>query len=144
MPTYSDLARAFTALERSGVIARHNFLCCQTCGYAAMEEEIKRASTPVIGVAFYHAQDTECAADEGILYLSHSAAENDASDAQSALVSYTIVTALRDVGFVPLWNGSRNQRIKVAIDADSMAQQFPVSREDEYEEDDSDDDFYLN
>lgn len=142
MPTYHDVARAFTALEtRHRVIARHNFLCCQSCGYAAMEQEIKNADIvpPVIGVTFYHEQDTESAAKDGTLYLIHSAAENDVSDAQAALVSYTIVTALRDAGFAPVWSGSRHQRIQIAIDADSMARQFPDALEGEYIEDDIED-----
>src|SRR5215469_4841948 len=66
VPTDCDrLDRAFAALERSGVVARQNFTCCQNCGHAEIDDEIGEASKQrrIVGYTFYHFQDTERAAE---------------------------------------------------------------------------------
>lgn len=142
-PTYTALASAFTALNASGVIARHNYYDCQTCGYAAIEEEIKAAVAPVSGIVFYHEQKTERAAADGLLLLHHSASGDNPSKEEHRAVALTVISALRDAGFAPIWNGSPSMCIEIAIDADSMARQFFRASVDlEWdEEDDSGDDF---
>jgi len=47
----NNLTQAFKALRKAGYFARQNFLCCQSCGWAAIPEGKFEK------VVFYHAQD---------------------------------------------------------------------------------------
>lgn len=58
------LNHAFAVLEVLGIITRHNFMCCTTCGRAQLQHEMQemhRKDSYVRGYAFYHAQSTESA-----------------------------------------------------------------------------------
>jgi hypothetical protein len=47
----TNLTKAFAELRKNGYFAKQNFLCCQSCGWAALsDEEAKNA-------VFYHNQD---------------------------------------------------------------------------------------
>jgi hypothetical protein len=73
-PTDCDrLDRAFVRLGRSGIIGRHDFTCCQTCGHAEIEPHLwfasKVSTAPIWGYVFYHMQDTDRAVQGGRLFL---------------------------------------------------------------------------
>ena len=107
------LDQAFAALERSGVVARQNFACCQTCGHAEIGDEIAEAQekADVVGYTFYHMQDTERAAEGGGLYLSYGALEQTESALQK--VGRSIVEALRKEGLKAEWDGDPKKRIEI-------------------------------
>ena len=114
---FDRLTRAFDDLEDRGVVARHDFTCCQTCGRAEIEDEMDAVRTTgktVRGYAFYHTQDTERAIDGDGLMLSYGSIEDD--DEESVRVGEMIVGALKRVGLAPEWDGDLNSRIIVAMD----------------------------
>jgi hypothetical protein len=111
------LDAAFADLEAAGIVARQDFLCCQTCGCAEMpgEFDAMRASgrTPR-GYAFYHAQDTERGVEGAGVYLSFGDASFD-DGVKSVAIAQEIVDVLRDHGLQPEWNGTFGQRIRVPL-----------------------------
>jgi hypothetical protein len=117
------LIGAFRELGKLGVIARHNFLCCQSCGVAELNrlmiekivwgEEVK-------GAVFYHAQDNDHFFWQGgdlmIRYL-------EAVDDDDVRISALSVKELGDLvcevlsryGLALEWNGSPASAIRVLV-----------------------------
>jgi hypothetical protein len=119
-PAETDCDRldfAFLMLEEAhGIVARHNFTCCQTCGHSEIWGEVRAAQAqgPVTGYVFYHEQDTERAVEGGHLYLAYGAVDDD--DAATRDVARRIVQTLEEAGLPVEWNGDPRQRIRVALD----------------------------
>jgi hypothetical protein len=111
-PTDCDkLDTAFANLEKQGIVARQNFACCQTCGHAEIGDEITNASKKlkIKGYTFYHMQDTEGAAETGVLYLAYGSISGKNED--TLAIGHAIVEAVRGVGLKVDWNGSLDKRI---------------------------------
>lgn len=109
-PTDCDrLDDAFAALERSGVIARQNFTCCQTCGHYEIWDEVEKTDANADGYVFFHMQDTESAYEGHGLYLAYGSTREN--EEQSVSVALRIVCALREAGLVPEWDGDVGRRI---------------------------------
>ena len=54
-PTDCDrLDTAFAELDATGILARQNYTCCQTCGHAEIQSELERAEQPAR--LHYHGQ----------------------------------------------------------------------------------------
>lgn len=108
---------AFAALEARGIVSRQHFTCCGTCGSSEIWDEIdavQQAGRSMRGYAFYHAQDTESAAEGGGLYLNYGAC---AEGEEAALaIAKDIVTHLEAHGLRTEWDGSWGQRIGVSLD----------------------------
>lgn len=95
MANRTNLSQAFAELRKQGYFAKQNFMCCQSCGWAAMtEEESKQA-------VFYHSQDAADLRDGDDLYL---AWNGD---------GHKIVSILEDFGLDVVWNEDKNDRIVV-------------------------------
>lgn len=109
------LDEAFAELDRKGIVARHNFTCCQTCGHAEISYELDetRQYRPVRGYVFYHQQDTESAVMGYGLYLAYGAVNS--TEVDSVAIGWEIVDTLRDAGLSVTWNGTINKRIHVDI-----------------------------
>lgn len=118
-PPVTDCDRldaAFDELNQRGILARHHWWCCQTCGHAAMPDEHDRAvgeGKEARGYAFYHVQDTESAVNGGGMYLAYGAFSNQ--DGAEVAVGNDIVDALRRSGLDPSWDGSVTSRILVPL-----------------------------
>lgn len=117
------LDAAFADLETNyAVLARQDYWCCQTCGCAAIADEIaktkrgrgKRTAPGALGYVFFHNQDTSSAVDGGGLMLAYGSA--DATDQRTRAVGRVIVGVLRDHGLEPAWTGDIGQRIFVPLD----------------------------
>lgn len=106
---------AFVELDRAGIIARHNYECCQDCGkhYILHEMKEQSESRDIKGYVFYHAQDTDSAVRSGYLYLAFGAG-ND-SLVEAGHIGNKIVAVLHRHGFRIEWNGSPAFRIKIQI-----------------------------
>lgn len=114
---------AFDELNRRGIMARHDWTCCGTCGHSAMPAEYDRllAEDPshiIRGYTFYHMQDTESAAEsEGGIYLAYGATDdvddNDLYDQASVAIGLEVVEVLRSCGLAVEWNESMETRILV-------------------------------
>jgi uncharacterized protein DUF6891 len=128
------LDRAFAALDRSGIVARQNFTCCQTCGHAEIGDEIHAAEesgTKVIGYTFFHFQCTDGAVATGDLYLYYGSREGN--EAASVRVGRTVVEAVEHHGLAAEWNGSLNSAILVKLSwqrriSQQMAERAPRRR----------------
>jgi uncharacterized protein DUF6891 len=115
-PSVTDndrLDRAFAALDRSGVVARQNFACCRSCGFAEIGDEVADPATAQ-GFVFFHNQDTERAADGGGLYLAYGSFRDE--DRETAAVGRRVVAALAAEGLTAEWDGSPDTRIAVPVD----------------------------
>ncbi|NMO14264.1 hypothetical protein HPC49_17660 [Pyxidicoccus fallax] len=99
------LDRAFAALDKSGVLARQNFTCCNNCGHTQlsdrMYDELERGRT-LDGYVFYHQQDTDRAVAGGGLHLSYHSL-TPLPDAVIA-IGRRVVEALRAQGLVVTWD----------------------------------------
>lgn len=110
------LDRAFEALNAGGIVARHDFTCCQTCGFAEIGAEIADAAAAgidVTGFTFYHHQDTDSATEGGGLFLSYG--HVDGGETHSVAVGRVIVNALEAAGLQTSWSGEIGQRIFVNL-----------------------------
>lgn len=110
------LDRAFEALNAGGIVARHDFTCCQNCGFAEIGAEIEaalEAGVDVSGFTFYHQQDTDSATEGGGLYLSYG--HVDGGDANAIAVGRVIESALNAAGLETVWDGTVGQRIHVRL-----------------------------
>lgn len=109
------LTQVFAKLDRAGIVAAENFSCCNNCGHGEMvaEMEQERLSRPVHGYAFYHAQDTERAAQGDGLYVRYGADTEE--EEANARVGHDIFQAFTESGFAPKWDGSSSEAIFVPI-----------------------------
>jgi len=111
------LDAAFLALEDEGIVARHHFSCCGTCGVAEIGDEIADVAdrgVDVTGYAFYHMQDTEHAVEGSGLYLNYGGVDDDPE--HSIAVGHRIAKAVRASGLDIDWDGSLDKRIGVSLD----------------------------
>jgi hypothetical protein len=116
-PEVTDVDRlrlAFEALDASGIIARENFTCCQTCGFAEIGDEVPEDTRPD-GFVFFHQQDTYAAACGGGLYLSYGVFDEFDSERVTAIGEH-VVRALAGQGLDVEWDGSVMHRILVRLD----------------------------
>lgn len=113
-PPHTDcdsLDAAFAALEREGIVARHDYACCQGCGHAELKGEMAQGRGDVQGYVFYPHQDTEKALAGYGLMLSYGVLEGD--ERAQIKVGQRIVFALRDAGLATAWSGSPYERIYI-------------------------------
>lgn len=115
-PEVTDCDRldsAFEELNGSGILARHHWWCCGTCGAAAMPDEFeyldgKWEGRPIIGYCFYHVQDSEGAAEGYGLCLNYGTLEKCRDDAEyeakSVAVAREVVRVLEAHGLSVNWN----------------------------------------
>lgn len=126
-PKVTDCDRldaAFEELNAGGIMARHNWTCCGTCGRAEMPDEFNRLEgewegTPIIGYTFYHQQGTEGAAAGGGLYLSYGScegADNETEYVKQCLdIAETVCTTLRKHDLKVTWDGSYDKTIHIDL-----------------------------
>jgi len=110
------LDRAFAALDRGGIVARQNFVCCQNCGHAEIGDEVyaaEKSGTNVIGYTFFHSQCTDGAVETGDLYLYYGSLQRD--EPASVRIGRAIADALERQGLVVEWNGRLDAAILVKL-----------------------------
>ena len=118
-PKITDCDRldsAFEELQSIGIIASQNAICCQTCAAAEVWEQVEakiNEGSNVIGMTFYHEQDTESALEGGGIYLSYGAVEN--TDQAAIKIGDEIRRVLSDHGLMVSWNGELSKRIGVEL-----------------------------
>ncbi|MBL8546833.1 MAG: hypothetical protein JNL81_10230 [Hyphomonadaceae bacterium] len=111
------LDAAFAELDATGIAARQDFLCCQTCGVAAMPEEferMKQAGQEPRGYIFYHGQDTERGVEGMGVYLSFGHVTFD-EDERAVAIAREVVAVLQRHGLKPDWDGTFGQRILLPL-----------------------------
>lgn len=114
-PTDCDrLDWLFAYLESTGVAARQNFWCCQTCATSAMHSEISASDKEYVGFVYFHAQDSERAANGGPLTMTYGA--DDDEDENIRRVGIRLMKAASIAGLKIIWSGDTNERIKIKMD----------------------------
>lgn len=109
------LDQAFATLERQGIVAGQNLLCCMTCAraeIAVLMGEKKKRGQRLRGCVFYHEQDT-ARVPNGQLLLAFGSTEND--NAHTVAVGRNIVEALSQAGLQSEWKDDPNARILVRL-----------------------------
>lgn len=109
------LQRAFRELDTSGIVARLDHTCCQSCGIAEIGGEVAKGDEPR-GYAFAHRQDMQTAVPGGPLTLAYGlfCDGEQPPDAQAA-IGEEVAAALRRHGLRVDWNGSPRRRIDVPL-----------------------------
>lgn len=97
------LLLAFSKLRKNGYEAQDNFMCCQSCGAAAMNLKGKK------GGVFWHAQDDDALRENGYVYIAFLTKNGKRAEA----VGKALVDALRAEGLSVEWNGTEWERVKV-------------------------------
>lgn len=126
-PQITDCDRldaAFEELNRRGIMARHNWTCCSTCGQAEMPDEFMRLDgqfegVPIVGYTFYDFQDVDAAVDGEDIYLNYGSterAENEAAYTKQCLrIAEIISETLRRHGLTVTWDGTYARKIGVTV-----------------------------
>lgn len=116
------LKKVFKELrEKYNLIARMNFMCCQSCAAYEIRCEVdKNEKSGKKGFVFWHRQDEDDLWSHGCMYLAFGDletleyVENDSED-RSVEVGHTIVEVLKDHGIKTEWDCDPGKRIKVYI-----------------------------
>ncbi|MBX3232238.1 MAG: hypothetical protein KIT84_19010 [Labilithrix sp.] len=118
---YDRLSDVFDLLEDSGIFARENYWCCQSCAYAAIDEEIAEAleaGEEVRGYVYFHSQDTDRAVESGELLLRFGGLSGEPLRLEreaTQQIGEEVTTALEDAGFEVRWSGSPGEAITMTI-----------------------------
>jgi hypothetical protein len=127
-PAKTDCDRldsAFEELNAVGIMARHHWTCCNTCGRAAIPDEFARLCgfwglTPIIGYTFYHVQSSENATDGDGIWLNYgttTVADTEEQEVERSLaVARRVCDVLRKHGLQTSWDGTIERKIGVDID----------------------------
>lgn len=97
------LDAGFWRLHEQGYFAKQSFWCCQTCGVAAVPDE-------VTDYVFYHQQDAERLIEEGHVCLCWGGNGEE------------IARVFRDVGLEVEWDGSKERRIQLNMAKQLMSE----------------------
>ena len=91
----NNLKRAFAELRKEGYFAYQNFMCCQSCAWGEIPDELSEK------VVFYHAQDNDDKKAGRPFFL-----------AWAGNAPY-ITRVLNKYGIETKWSGDENERILV-------------------------------
>lgn len=95
------ISAAFRELRKDKWIARMNYLCCSTCGWAEIEGT--KWATKIKNVVFFHNQDNDRLKETGKTYLSWSGNGKK------------LVKVLKKHKLKPIWDGENTTRISINI-----------------------------
>ncbi|MFJ5923502.1 DUF6891 domain-containing protein [Kitasatospora sp. NPDC092948] len=101
------VARAFAALETTGITARENFTCCRSCGNGEIGAENPEAR----GFVYFHSQGTEHAVLGHSLSLYYGGFDD--SEQTTTAVGREVVAALEEHGLTVRWDGDPARAIDV-------------------------------
>lgn len=112
------LENAFSAMQAHGILTRHDYSCCATCGSAEIRDEVTKAcrsGLSVDGFVFYHWDAADTASENGQLSLtfgSRLGANTSAAD-----IGHQAQQCLNEAGLQTVWNGDPAGRITVVLAA---------------------------
>ena len=108
------LRLVFYGLAQRGIMAEGRWLCCLSCGSAAMEDAYgeweEKGSGQPFGFCFFHDQDWDTYLETGELYLAFGACGGS-----DRAVGILITDALDVFGLDYEWNGNSRRRIRVKL-----------------------------
>jgi hypothetical protein len=112
------LENAFSAMQAHGILTRHDYSCCATCGSAEIRDEVSqacRSGLSVDGFVFYHWEAADTASDSGQLSLTFGSRLG--ANTSVADIGHQAQKCLNDAGLHTVWNGDPAGRILVTIAA---------------------------
>jgi hypothetical protein len=116
------LVKAMEDLRKEGLIARSNFMCCQTCAGYDIAQKVSDMTTEeagkVNGCVYWHRQDEDDLRERGALYLAYGPLETTRHGTiglPTEVVGRMVVKALEARGLTVKWNGNGNDRIWVDL-----------------------------
>lgn len=92
----------FKDLRKQGFIARQNYACCQSCGWAQVEDDYDVNDDS--NIVFYHGQDADSFENGELKNLIHLAWQGNGDLIKETFEKY---------GFNVDWNGSEHKRIAI-------------------------------
>lgn len=111
------IAMVFHKLTQEGYIAKMNYACCTTCGFAELTDiaaDLEKNGEKIKGIIFYHGQGEDYLWEDGSVYLKYKAYNND-SHAATIKVGECIVNKFREVGVNVEWDGNPNKAIMLYV-----------------------------
>ena len=117
----NKLTKAFAIMRNFGLIAKQNYLCCQSCGcfgMATLANELKDKGKEPIGYAFYHNQDKANMVKSGKFYIAYGGFDTTKYGKfglDDKTVGEKIMKALKLLDIEAEWNGNPNTRIFVKV-----------------------------
>ena len=115
------LTLAFKELSKQDIVAKENFLCCQSCGSAAIAGEvdkIEKKGKMVKGMCFFHDQDNEDKIKGRDFFLSFS--DHKKRKVKRTLtqkqVGELICQVLGKFKIATMWDGDTNTRILIKFE----------------------------
>lgn len=120
-----NLTEAFAALRKMGVAARANYLCCQGCAGAAMDDKYGKTA---VGYVFWHNRDHARFIEGHNVYLAFGTFIKGADgkdvpldSAVGTMVGHLICAVLKEHGVQTRWDGDIGTRIEVIVDPNEEA-----------------------
>jgi hypothetical protein len=110
------LENAFSAMQAHGILTRHDYSCCSTCGSAEIRDEVSKAcqsGLSVDGFVFYSWDAADTASESGQLSLTF--ASRLGANTSVADIGHLAQRCLREAGLQTVWNGDPAGRILVTL-----------------------------
>lgn len=103
-----DIMGVFRQLRKEGYTALANYKCCNSCAWAAIDDEVRQSEK---GYVFWHKQADDDFKKTGTLRLNFG---HDV-EVMSGEVAEHVVKLLKEKGIPVEWDGNINKKIKVKI-----------------------------
>ena len=120
-----QLTEPFDELEGQGIVARHDYQCCQSCGIVAILSEAKVGyvfyPTGKVGYVFYHEQDTADGVRDGKMMMAFGPIEGE-DEEDYKRIGRLVCDTLQAHGFTVAWEGSSRTRIEVTLKKEEVKQ----------------------
>ena len=108
---------AFKELRRQGIVSRKNYMCCQTCGSAGIEDYVdnlpEKKKSLIRGRVFYHHQSNDGFKQSGKVFLYYG--EVGPNSLPGVEVGKLIVESLKKQGLSVEWNGLDSSAIQTFL-----------------------------
>ncbi len=108
------LTAAFAEIRRNGLMARQNYLCCSNCALSDASIKCCVPGRKEHGVVYYHAQDGEGLAENGICAIRFASFNRD-HDPSTKEIGQITETALVRQGLTVDWGGDPGKVIFVSM-----------------------------
>lgn len=107
--------KAFVELRKKNILARMNFMCCQSCAGYQLGDDAKKRNAK--GWVFWHNQDEDSFQRNHTLFIAFTGVDESGAKPKKANKTVTIgrelYDALKAQGLYVDWNGSKDRRIEV-------------------------------
>jgi hypothetical protein len=117
------LSEVFETLETKDLIARMDFLCCDTCAHVQLTELFTEMKGK-LGYVFFHNQNTNrLLMGATRLYLGFDKGDEVGKKVN---IGKIIVSVFQDLGYNTEWNGDQDSKIIVDIEEQDIEDMKPV------------------